>query len=203
MHQADPATLAQLAALINPLPYLSVFVCSADGSLKNRIRAARLGQTIFLHNPEVAYILGRCMKARSCPYPAKVLIVDDDPQVLLALRTILEPWGQITTLEHTPDFWPTLQSTSPDLLVLDIEMPDFSGIELCQVVRQTPRWQQLPIVFLTAYTDAARKHAAMLAGANDFIDKSLTEPDLVKRLLHQIQRRTAALTRDPLPPAIG
>ncbi|MEO1069811.1 MAG: response regulator, partial [Cyanobacteria bacterium J06638_6] len=77
------------------------------------------------------------------------------------------------------------------------------GIDLCQVVRQTPSWQQLPIVFLTAYTDTARKHAAMLAGANDVIDKSLAESDLVKRILYQIQRRTAALLRDPLLPAIG
>lgn len=204
LRQADPATLAQISDLINPMPCLPVLVCSTDGSLKNRIRAARLGQTTFLHNPEVAQILSRGLEVRSRPAPAKVLIVDDDPQMLLALRTILEPWGtQITTLDHAPSFWHTLQLTCPDLLVLDIEMPDFNGIDLCQVVRQTPRWHQLPIVFLTAYTDAARKHAAMLAGANDFIDKSLTESDLVRRLLYQVRRQTAAIPRDCLPSAIG
>lgn len=204
LRQADPATLAQISALINSLPGLPVLLCSTDGSLKNRIRAARLGQVTFLHNPEVAQILSGGMGVRSRPAPAKVLIVDDDPQMLMALRTILEPWGtQITTLDHAPNFWHTLQSTGPDLLVLDIEMPRFSGIDLCQVVRQTPGWHQLPIVFLTAYTDAARKHAAMLAGANDVIDKSLTESDLVKRLFYQVQRQTAAISRDCLPSAIG
>ncbi|MBE9108696.1 response regulator [Nodosilinea sp. LEGE 07298] len=204
LRQTDPATLAQISDLINPMPCLSVLVCSADGSLKNRIRAARLGQVSFLHNPEVAQIFSGGIEVRSRPAPAKVLIVDDDPQMLLALRTILEPWGtQITTLDHAPNFWHTLQSTCPDLLVLDIEMPDFNGIDLCQVVRQTPRWQQLPVVFLTAYTDAARKHAAMLAGANDIIDKSLTESDLVKRLFYQVRRQTAVISRDCLPSAIG
>ncbi|MGF1519599.1 MAG: response regulator [Nodosilinea sp.] len=205
LRQAAPAALAQISDLVNPMPCLSVLVCSTDGSLKNRIRAARLGQVSFLHNPEVAQILSGGMEVRSRPAPAKVLIIDDDPQMLMALRTMLEPWGtQITTLDHAHNFWHTLQSTCPDLLVLDIEMPDFNGIDLCQVVRQTPRWQQLPVVFLTAYTDAARKHAAMLAGANDFIDKSLTESDLVKRLFYQVRRQTAAARpTDCLPSAIS
>jgi DNA-binding response OmpR family regulator/HPt (histidine-containing phosphotransfer) domain-containing protein len=187
--QTSPATLAQIAALITPTLPGSVLVCSADGSLQNRIKAAQLGQITFLHNPDIAQILARGLLERSRPGPAKVLIVDDDPHVLAALRTLLEPWGtQLTTLNQSTHFWQTLQSTDPDLLILDIEMPDFSGIALCQVVRQTPHWHQLPIVFLTAHTDMACKHAAMLAGANDVIDKTLTESDLVQRLLHHLGR---------------
>ncbi|NMF86522.1 response regulator [Nodosilinea sp. P-1105] len=197
LSQIPPATLAQISALIPPTLPGSVLVCSADGSLQNRIKAAQLGQITFLHNPDVGQILERGLLERSRPGPAKVLIVDDDPHVLAALRTLLEPWGaQLTTLNQSTHFWPTLQTTAPDLLILDIEMPDFNGITLCQVVRQTPHWHQLPIVFLTAHTDIACKHAAMLAGANDVIDKTLTESDLVQRLLHHLGRVY------PVPPPV-
>lgn len=208
LRQASAKTLAQISGLINSVPALPVLICSPDGSLGNRIRAAQLGQTTFLHNPAPAQILAEGLALRSRQLPAKILVVDDDPDILLALRTLLEPWGsQVTTLDAAAGFWQALQTSCPDLLVLDIEMPGFNGIDLCQVVRQTPRWRQLPIVFLTAHSDAAHKHAAMLAGANDFIDKSLTEPDLVRRLFYQVQRQaaraSAAIAKDVLSPALG
>ncbi|MGF1567442.1 MAG: response regulator [Nodosilinea sp.] len=208
LHQADEASLAAVAALIDQMPLLPMVVCSPDGSLSNRIKAAQLGHPTFLHNPDVPQILSRGALLRSPP-PAKVLVVDDDPQMLAALRAMLEPWGtQLTTLNGPPNFWQTLQTAAPDLVVLDIEMPDFSGLDLCRVVRQTPMWQHLPVVFLTAYADAAHKHAAMLAGANDLIDKSLGDTDLIKRLFCQIKRTrlqppVAALSGERLDPAIS
>jgi len=192
LDQADEAALSDLAALINQIPPLPVLVCSADDSLVNRIKAARLGQSTFLHQPEVAQILSWGTLLRSQPpatTPSNILMVDDDPHILTVLHTLLDPWGiKLHTLEQASSFWQILQDTSPDLLILDIEMPEFNGIDLCRVVRQTPQWQHLPIVFLTAYTDTCRKHAAMLAGANDFIDKSLANSDLLSRLFYQLKR---------------
>jgi len=65
----------------------------------------------------------------------------------------LTPWGlAVITLDDPRRFWETLVS-SPELLILDINMPHLSGIELCQIVRDS-RWSGLPVLFLTAHTDA-------------------------------------------------
>ncbi|MEO1353581.1 MAG: response regulator, partial [Cyanobacteria bacterium J06635_15] len=75
-----------------------------------------------------------------------------------------------------------------DLLLLDIEMPKFDGLELCRAVRQAPVWNQLPIVFFTAHGDATTKAAALQAGANDLVEKSLIDADLLSRLCDQLKR---------------
>ncbi len=190
LQNADQTRLVELSDLMVQIPTLPVMVCSTDGSLSSRIRAARLGPSTFLHNPDVAQILSRGVELRSQPYPnaAKVLIVDDDPHIPEALQTLLKPWGlNLTTLDHPLKFWSILHKIAPDLLVLDIEMPEFNGLDLCRVVRQTPLWDHLPIVFLTAHVNVPNKHSAMLAGANDIIDKSLNNSDLIKRLLKQLK----------------
>ncbi|MGD1857383.1 MAG: response regulator [Leptolyngbyaceae cyanobacterium] len=182
---------ARLSQLINQVPPLPILVSSADGSLTNRVSASQLGSHSFLHSTDISTLLSGVLEVRShLQQPTnKVLAVDDDPQVLEALRTLLEPKGlQLITLNQPVDFWATLQSSSPDLLLLDMEMPDFSGIELCQAVRQAPVWNQLPIVFFTAHSDADAKIAALRAGANDLVDKSLAESDLFIRLCDQLRR---------------
>ncbi|MBE9138401.1 response regulator [Nodosilinea sp. LEGE 07088] len=201
----DEVVLDKLSALVNQVPPLPVLIGSADGSLKSRIKAARLGHSTFLHNPDIEQILGCSIDLRSHlqATTAKVLVVDDDPHMLATLRTILEPWGvKLTTLEHAPQFWAILQRFSPDLLILDLEMPEFSGLDLCRVVRQTPAWHHLPIVFLSAHSAPPHQHAAMLAGANDYIDKSLTGSDLIKRLFNQLKIHRSSCSSCPSSKAL-
>lgn len=73
-----------------------------------------------------------------------------------------------------------------DLLILDIEMPGMSGLELCQILRADIRFQHLPIIFLTIRNDEATRNQAFEAGANDFISKADVTP---KELAHRIQNR--------------
>ncbi|MBE9070923.1 response regulator [Leptolyngbya cf. ectocarpi LEGE 11479] len=187
----DNVTLMRLSKLINQIPSLLVLVSSAEGSVASRVRAAQLGSHSFLHNPDVSTLLESILEVRSHFQKSAntVLAVDDDPQVLEALRLLLEPEGlQLVTLNHTIDFWSTLQASSPDLLLLDIEMPEFNGIELCRAIRQAPAWNQLPIIFFTAHGDANIKTAALRAGANDLVEKSLADSDLLVRLCDQLRR---------------
>lgn len=68
------------------------------------------------------------------------------------LEAQLQPWGfQVTTLADSSQFWQYLEATIPDLLLLDVAMPGFSGIELCQVVKSDPRWSRLPVLLLSAH----------------------------------------------------
>ena len=184
-------TLRQLSRLINQVPPLLVLVCSPDGNLTSRVKAAQLGSQAFFQNANATAVVEGILKVRSrLPFAAqKLMVVDDDPQVLQALQTFLEPRGfQLITLNHPLDFWATLQTTAPDLLLLDIEMPKFNGLELCRAIRQTPVWNQLPIIFFTAHGDASTKAAALRAGANDLVEKSLPETTLLDRLFEQTKR---------------
>ena len=76
-------------------------------------------------------------------------------------------------------FWEALQETSPDLLILDLDMLPVSGIDLCQVVRNEDRWREVPILFLTAHTDAESIHGMFAAGADDYVCKPIVGPELV------------------------
>ena len=120
---------------------------------------------------------------------AKVLILDDDPQVLLSLQISLKPWGfELTTLNEPQHFWDVLEDVEPDLLVLDIEMPEINGIELCQILRSDRRWQLLPILFLSVHQDEKTQYQAFANGADDYICKPVTGSILANRILNRLRR---------------
>ncbi|AFZ18852.1 response regulator [Allocoleopsis franciscana] len=184
--------LTLLAELAQRTPSIPVLVMTGRNQLSDRVEVARLGGDAFLHKPiapeeilkAVTQELNRTQKAE-----AKVLIVDDDPQVLTALSTLLEPWGlHVTTLSQPQQFWQVLEATAPDMLILDIEMPGFSGIELCQVVRNDPRWSELPVLFLSAHNDAEIVHQVFAVGADDYVPKPIVEPELIARILNRLER---------------
>jgi DNA-binding response OmpR family regulator len=120
---------------------------------------------------------------------AKILIVDDDPQLLAATEIALEPWGfQVNTLDNPKQFWSVLEKVNPNLLVLDVEMPEVSGMELCQVLRSDPQWQRLPVLFLTVHQDEKTQHQAFALGADDFISKPVVGAELANRILNRLER---------------
>lgn len=181
--------LAELAA---EHPHVPVVVFTAQESFAQRVKVARLGGRGFLQKPvtppQVMEAIAQVLQ-QSSTTEAKLLLVDDDPQLLDCMRTLLEPWGfNLTLLDDPQQFWDTLEQTSPDLLILDIEMPDLSGIELCQVVRNDPRWSELPVLFLSARADAQTVQQVFTVGADDYISKPFVGPELVARILNRLDR---------------
>ncbi|MGK7872961.1 MAG: response regulator [Xenococcaceae cyanobacterium] len=181
--------LGELRSCTPPVP---VMVLTAQDSLIDRVKIARLGGRGFLQKPmpptQVLEAVTQVLQQTSTAQ-AKVMVVDDDPQVLTALVTLLEPWGiKLFTLENPLQFWDTLEAASPDLLILDVEMPHISGIELCQVVRNDLGWAGLPVLFLTAHTDAQTMHRVFEAGADDYVSKPIVGPELVTRILNRLER---------------
>lgn len=131
----------------------------------------------------------------------KIAIVDDDPLILQAMQTSLEPWGfEITTLDNPHQFWQILKATSPDLLVLDIEMPDVTGMELCRKLRGDRKWSHLPVLFLTTHQDLETQNQAFAIGADDYVSKPVRGTQLATRILNRLERiRTIqGKTSDPL-----
>lgn len=184
--------LTLLAELRNEKPDIPVMVFSGHNQLSDRIEVARLGASGFLHKSippadilkAVAQLLDQTGSAE-----AKVMVVDDDVHLLAALRMILQPWGlQVTTLDEPEKFWEVLETTCPDLLILDVEMPGYSGIELCLAVRNDLRWSKLPVLFLTAHSESEIVRQMFVAGADDYVNKPIVEPELIARILNRLER---------------
>jgi diguanylate cyclase (GGDEF)-like protein len=181
--------LAELGAYTPPVP---VVVLTAQDNLLDRVKVTRLGGHRVLQQPlTTAQVLEAANQVLQQTHPtqAMVMVVDDDRQVLTALQRLLLPWGlHVSTLEDPLEFLETLEATRPDLLILDVEMPQVNGIELCRVVRNDPRWNGLPILFLTAHTDADTMHQVFAAGADDYVAKPIVGPELVTRIFNRLER---------------
>ena len=197
--------LALLEELTQSHPGLPVLVFTARDGFSDRVAVARLGGRAFLPKPVTpAQVLEAVRDGlkRTKPLEAKVLAVDDDRLLLKILRRFLQPYGiELHTLKDPREFWEALEVTVPDLLILDVEMPHFNGIELCQVVRNDLTWGGLPIIFVTAHRDPKTIHRIYQAGADDYVSKPVTEPELVTRIFNRLERtqllRSLAET-DPL-----
>jgi len=188
--QEDGLTLLQ--ELANQLPDLPIVVFTGRDSLAERLAVSNLGGRLFLSKPatieQIFLAITHVLHKPPTPEP-KVLIVDDDPLILAEFSTLLTPWGlKVTTLPEPEQFWAVLMDISPDLVVLDLEMPIVNGLELCRVLRQDVKWRDLLILMVTSYTDMEFLQQAFAAGADDFITKPVLGPELVTRVISRIER---------------
>ncbi len=184
--------LSLLAELRSEKPEIPVMVFSGHNQLSDRIEVARLGASGFLHKSippaDILKAVAQLLDLTG-PAEAKVMVVDDDVHLLAALQVILQPWGfQVTTLDDPEKFWEVLETTCPDLLILDVEMPGYSGIELCLAVRNDLRWSKLPVLFLTAHSESETVRQMFVAGADDYVNKPIVKPELIARLLNRLER---------------
>jgi diguanylate cyclase (GGDEF)-like protein len=118
-----------------------------------------------------------------------VLVVDDDPLVLDRLQQFLPRWGiKPITLSNPREIWNALETATPDLVILDVHMPEMNGIELCRYIRQDSLWCGLPILFLTVSRDTETVLQLYTAGADDYVAKPFTEPEVVTRIFNRLER---------------
>lgn len=185
-------SLSLLTELSQRQPPVPVLVFTEQTDLNNRLQVARSGGYTFLQKsmPPEQVLNAVTQALENAPHAeARILAVDDDPKILAVLQTLLNPWGlKVTTLDDPRRFWETLEATSPDLLILDVEMPYVKGIELCQVVRNDPRWSSTAILFLTVHNDAEILNQVFSAGADDFVNKPIVGPELVTRIINRLER---------------
>ena len=128
----------------------------------------------------------------------KILIVDDDPALLKALRIGLTARGDEVATAHTgTDAITQVALLSPDLVILDLGLPDLDGLEVCRRIRE---FSDVPVVILSAYGDERRKVEALDGGADDFITKPFGMAELEARLRVAI-RHSATRTGSRSHPA--
>lgn len=203
--QAENAT--QVLAL---RPTLRAMECpllfvTANDDFHSRAGAARLGaEGYFLKPLDMPRLINRITQIfdkRRAPQP-RVLIIDDDVALAEHARLTLLAAGMEAKVLHQPEIIiETVAAFNPELVLMDLHMPDYSGPELAGVIRQHDRWSSLPIVYLSAETDLDRQIAAMGRGADDFLTKLISDAQLVAAVRARIERARqldAQITRDSL-----
>lgn len=120
-----------------------------------------------------------------------ILVVEDEDAIALLLRYNLEAEGyQVTVVDRGDEAELVLRETVPDLMLLDWMLPGLSGIELCRRLRQRPETQRLPIILLTARGEEDERVRGLATGADDYIVKPFSVPELIARV-GALMRRAA------------
>ena len=113
----------------------------------------------------------------------RVLIVDDDPDIQSLISYNLSQAGfQVSTAATGLAALNAIEEYLPDLIVLDIMLPDLEGLEVCRLVRERKKTQRIPIIMLTARTEEIDRVVGFEAGADDYVMKPFSPRELVLRV---------------------
>src|SRR5512147_40569 len=120
---------------------------------------------------------------------AHILIVEDEEPLTVLLRYNLEREGyEVDTIARGDDADTRLRERTPDLVVLDWMLPGLSGIELCRRLRARPETRSLPIIMLTARGEESERIRGLATGADDYIVKPFSVPELLARVKGLLRR---------------
>ncbi|MBW4650750.1 MAG: response regulator transcription factor [Kastovskya adunca ATA6-11-RM4] len=121
---------------------------------------------------------------------AQLLLVDDEPGVREAVKDYLEESGfSVQVASNAVDAWSLLQQNHPDLIISDIMMPQVSGYQFLEQLRNDPRFKALPVVFLTARGMTSDRIRGYQAGVDAYLPKPFDPDELVAMIENLLQRR--------------
>lgn len=106
-----------------------------------------------------------------CKEKATILVVDDEPIYVEILRSFLAPDYHVISAEGPSQALEILEGTLPDLILLDVMMPDMDGYELCRILKLAPATAKIPVIFVTALGDMEGETRGFDAGAIDYVTK--------------------------------
>jgi len=122
---------------------------------------------------------------------AKILVVDDTPQNVLLLADLLRSRGHtVVTAASGAEALRRIDDDAPDLVLLDVVMPDMSGYEVCRTIRANPATAILPVIMVTALDPAQERVKGLEAGADDFLAKPINQPELLARVRSLLRIKT-------------
>ena len=125
--------------------------------------------------------------------PASVLIVDDEPNILLSLQFLMKKAGyDVRTAGDGEQALVEIARSKPDLVLLDVMMPKLDGFTVCQRIRATPQWQGVRIVMLTARGRDVEREKGLALGADDYITKPFSTKDALDRVAALLAKPAAS-----------
>ncbi len=133
------------------------------------------------------------MKPNEHGQAAKILIVDDEPQIIRVLRTALSTQGyNVRIAANGIEGADIARDWQPDLVITDVSMPEMNGVELCRELRASSR---VPIIVLSVRNNERMKIEALDAGADDYVTKPFSIQELQARVRAQLRRNLAETPR--------
>jgi two-component system KDP operon response regulator KdpE len=125
---------------------------------------------------------------------SRILVVDDEPQIVRGLRVVLRNAGfEVDSAGTKEEALDALSHRPPDAVLLDLVLPDGSGVDVCRQVRE---WSHVPIVVVSAVGDEREKVRALDAGADDYVTKPFGSQELTARL-RAVLRRVSDTASEP------
>ena len=119
----------------------------------------------------------------------RILIVDDEPDVTELLKYKLEQDGHLCQVVNNPlSFISVAREFNPNLILLDIMMPELNGLQLCKMVRSDPKMDTIPIIFLTARGEVEDRIKGLESGGDDYISKPFNTKELMLRVANILNR---------------
>ena len=113
----------------------------------------------------------------------KILIVDDEPNILLSLDFIIQKAGyQAQTAADGEEALEQIKQWQPDLVLLDVNMPKLDGFEVCQIVRENPALSAVKIIMLTAKGRQVEREKGLALGADDYVSKQFSTQEIIKKI---------------------
>jgi diguanylate cyclase (GGDEF)-like protein len=190
-----PEESFKLARQLRELPgyeNLPLAFISGDAFIKDRVEAAHAGASLYLDKPLASDSLETAVQhlvaIRQGGRP-RVLITDDDEFFANTVALVLRNEGMIVrTLLDPTKILDVMQDFPPDMLLLDVMMPGITGFEVCRMLRQVPRWQDLPIIFLTGQTGVDARVEAFRSGGDDYLPKPVVNEELLTRVKVRLDR---------------
>lgn len=187
---AGANVIQKLKNKINSCP--PVIFISVRNDIEVRLAAARAGASRYFCKPLDVKKLGLTLDGlttRTAIKPYRVLVIDDDETLLRYYATVLQnAHMEVKTLSDPLQTLEVIEKFNPDVIVSDVYMPNCSGPELAQVIRQDDTWAQTPIMFLSTESNLDRQLAAMNLGGDDFLVKPVEASHLVSAVLARAKR---------------
>jgi two-component system phosphate regulon response regulator PhoB/two-component system alkaline phosphatase synthesis response regulator PhoP len=133
-----------------------------------------------------------------------IAIVDDEPDILQLLTLQLKKNGfRPVGFEKAAGFYDFLKEKMPDLVLLDLMLPDVDGIEICRYLKGQPQTAALPVIMLTARAEEFDKVLGLEIGADDYVTKPFSARELIARIRAVLRRSQATLTENILTITAG
>jgi diguanylate cyclase (GGDEF)-like protein len=176
-----------LSKLSCPLMFMSAY-----DDFDSRVRAVQSNAKGYFLKPvivpKVVNHLQRLIDYKNTP-KSRILIVDDDEALAQHFKIILQDSGfEVRHLLNPREIISTISDFIPEVVLMDLEMPEYNGIELAGVIRQHEKWMSLPIIYLSAETDVKRQAEALEKGAEEFLTKPISDAQLIAVLRARVIR---------------
>ncbi len=180
--------LAEMEALVGDLEALAV-----RGDIAMLLR--RLGEIFPDYRPDMART-GFAVSELGARY--RVLVVDDDAAICGVIRDSLQDWFDVVETHSADEAMKWIRSDRPHLIILDVSLPDGSGLELCRTLRANRDYQRVPIMFMTGYGADDAVVTALEAGGDDYLAKPFRLDELRARV-NALLRRSAGTAESHVP----